>query len=63
MKTITRLLNNLDNKQVLREVTHNQAHVHNYKLYRLMHEEGLRQVVLRRNRLGDGFAESLVKAI
>ena len=63
LKTITKLLNNLDNKKVLKEVAHNQAHVHNYKLYRLMHEDGLRSVILRRNKLSCSFAKQLVAAI
>ncbi len=63
LRTITVLLNNLDNSKVLRDVAHNQAHVHNYKLYRLMHEEGLRSIILRRNKLGCGFAKQIVAAI
>lgn len=57
-KPVRRLLNNLDNEemQTRLHVLENQSHILNFKRHKIVNESGIRTIILRRNKLGDGFA-------
>ena len=60
---VKRLLKNLDNSELhTREaVIEQQAHLINFKKSWIDHSEGIRSIVLKRNKFGDGFAPVLQK--
>ena len=62
---ITSMLNNLDNHehQTHEAILEHQAHLVNFNKQRIHHLGGLREIILMRNRLGDGFAKCLQKAL
>lgn len=55
------MLENLDNPEINSHevVLAQQAHVINYKKQHILYAAGLRELILQRNRFGDGFAKDL----
>jgi Ran GTPase-activating protein (RanGAP) involved in mRNA processing and transport len=62
---IKTMLGQLDNHemQTPSAILQLQAHLINFKKQRIAHLNGLREIILMRNRLSDGFAKSLQKAL
>ena len=61
-KTVKKIINNLDNSNLhytMSVCLDSQAHVVNYKKHKISHEQGLRVLCLKRNRLGNKFAQEL----
>ena len=40
-----------------------QAHILNYQKDCILHREGIRELILRRNNLGDGFAKAIAQTL
>ena len=59
------MLANLENAehQTQGSIIENQAHLFNHKRQRILNQSGLREIILKRNKLGDTFAKSLQKAL
>lgn len=57
-KKVKKLLNNLDNPEMHKPsvILENQAHLINYKRHKIQYDQGLRCIILRRNKLSTGFA-------
>ena len=62
---VRKLLENLDNPDINSHevVLAQQAHVVNYKKQQILYAAGLRELILMRNRFGDGFAKNLQRAL
>lgn len=45
------------------QVLESQAHILNFKRHKIMYEEGIRTLILRRNSFTDGFAHSISHAL
>jgi hypothetical protein len=61
-KKVRKLLNNLDNTENLwapKSVIESQAELLNYKKTQILNNAGIRNLILRRNKLSDGFASLL----
>jgi FKBP-type peptidyl-prolyl cis-trans isomerase (trigger factor) len=61
-KKVRKLLNNLDNTENLwapNSVIESQAELLNYKKTQILNNSGIRNLILRRNKLSDGFASLL----
>lgn len=62
VKKILRTLDNAD-MRLPSLILEQQAHLVNFKMQRIRHMVGIREVVLKRNKLGDKFAFALQKAL
>lgn len=59
------MLSNLDNQELLEPdgVLDSQAHTLNYKRYRVVHETGIRSIILKRNSFTDVYAIELAEVL
>ncbi len=65
-KKVRKLLNNLDNTENLwapKSVIESQAELLNYKKTQILNNSGIRNLILRRNKLSDGFASLLAQTL
>ena len=54
-------LNNVESEE--QPAINYQAHILNYQKDCILHREGIRELVLRRNNLGDGFARAIAQTL